>query len=76
MLSITRRENRHTLFITTINGNFVLYKILQAYSIFDMNVTGLVLLAVSITYTTTVGKLDAIVSVMIDPDADHVNTSI
>ena len=49
---------------------------LQAYNILDMKVTGLVLLTVSMTYTTMVGKLDANVSVIMDPDADHVNTSI
>lgn len=43
---------------------------------FDMKVTGLVLLAVSIMYTTMVAKDDANASVMIAPDADHVNTSI
>ena len=37
---------------------------------------GLVLLAVSMMYTTIVGKDDANASVMIVPDADHVNTSI
>jgi len=65
-----------TLFRTTIKGNLVLYRILQAYSMFDMNVTGLVLLAVSIMYTTTVAKEDASASVIMAPDADHVNTSI
>lgn len=54
----------------------VLYKILQAYSILDMKVTGFVLLAVSIMYTTTVANEDASASVMMDPDADQVNTSI
>ena len=49
---------------------------LHAYNIFDMNVTGFVLLAVSITYTTTVGNDAAKVSVIIEPDADHVKTSI
>lgn len=42
----------------------------------DMNVTGLVLLAVSIIYTTIVTNEDASASVMMLPDADHVNTSI
>lgn len=41
-----------------------------------MKVTGLVLLTVSIIYTTTVGNDEASASVMMDPDADHVNTSI
>ena len=64
------------MFRTTIKGNFVLYRILHAYSIFDMKVTGLVLLAVSIMYTTIVANEDARASVIIAPDADHVNTSI
>ena len=42
-------RNHLTLLSTTMNGNLVLYKMLQAYSIFDMKVTGFVLLAVSIT---------------------------
>lgn len=42
----------------------------------DMNVTGLELLTVSMTYRTTVGNVEAKVSVMMVPDADHVNTSI
>lgn len=54
----------------------VLYKILQAYSILDMKVTGFVLLAESIMYTTTVANEDASASVMMAPDADQVNTSI
>ena len=41
-----------------------------------MKVTGLVLLAVSIMYTTIVANEDARASVIIAPDADHVNTSI
>ena len=65
-----------TLFKTTIKGNFVLYRILQAYSMFDINVTGLVLLAVSIIYTTIVANDDASASVIMAPDADQVNTSI
>ena len=65
-----------TLFKTTIKGNFVLYKILQAYSMFDINVTGLVLLAVSIIYTTIVANDDASAAVIMAPDADQVNTSI
>lgn len=48
-----------TLFSTMVKGSFVLYRILQAYSMLDMKVTGLTLLAVSITYTTTEGKEDA-----------------
>ena len=65
-----------TLFKTTIKGNFVLYRILQAYSMLDINVTGLVLLAVSIIYTTIVANDDASASVIMAPDADQVNTSI
>lgn len=49
---------------------------LQAYNILDMNVEGLVVLGVSMMYNNTVGYVDAIVSVMIAPDADHVNISI
>ena len=41
-----------------------------------MNVIGLVLRAVSTTYTTTVGNVDAKVSVIIEPEADQVKTSI
>lgn len=48
-----------TLFITTTNGSLVLYSILQAYNMFDINVTGFTLLTVSITYATTVGNDDA-----------------
>ncbi len=54
----------------------VLYKIEQAYSIFDMNVTGEVVRAVSSTYRTTTGKHADRDSVMICPDADHVKISI
>ena len=43
---------------------------------FDINVTGLVLLAVSIIYTTIVANDDASASVIMVPDADQVNTSI
>lgn len=42
----------------------------------DMNVTGFTLRMVSITYTTTVGNVDARASVIMLPEADHVNTSI
>ena len=48
-----------TLFITTIKGSLVLYRILQAYNMLDIKVTGFVLRDVSITYTTTVGSADA-----------------
>lgn len=65
-----------TLFITTIKGSRVLYNIEQAYSMLDIKVTGATLRTVSITYTTMVGQEDANASVIIVPDADHVNTSI
>ena len=58
------------------NGRRMRYKIEHAYSMFDMNVVGLVVRGVSTTYTSTVAKLEASDSVMIEPDADHVNTSI
>ena len=45
--------------MTTTKGSFVLYSMLHAYNMLDIKVTGLTLRAVSITYTTTVGKLDA-----------------
>jgi hypothetical protein len=41
-----------------------------------MNVVGDVVRGVSIMYATTVGKEEAIESVMIDPEADHVKISI
>ena len=40
----------------------------------DMKVTGLTLRTESMTYTMTVGKPAARASVMMEPDADHVNT--
>ncbi len=43
---------------------------------FDMNVAGAIVLGVSIMYATTVGKEDATASVIIAPEADHVNISI
>ena len=49
----------HTLFIARRKGNFVLYRILQAYVMLDIKVTGLTLRDVSITYTTTVGNDEA-----------------
>lgn len=49
---------------------------LQAYNIFDMKVVGVVTLGVSIMYRITLGKVVAKASVMIEPDADHVKTSI
>lgn len=70
------KKKENTLFITTMNGRRVLYNIEQAYNMFDMKVTGETLRTVSITYTTTVGHDDARASVIIVPEADHVNTSI
>jgi len=49
---------------------------LQAYSIFDMKVAGAVVRGVSIIYATTVGREDAIASVMMAPEADQVKISI
>jgi hypothetical protein len=49
---------------------------LHAYSMLAMKVVGLVDRGVSTTYTMHVGYLDASSSVMMLPDADHVNTSI
>lgn len=65
-----------TLLRTTIKGSRVLYRIEQAYSMFDMNVVGCTERTTSMTYMTIVGKEDANASVIIVPDADHVNTSI
>jgi len=45
--------------MTITNGSFILYKILHAYNMLDMNVAGLTLLAMSITYTITVANDDA-----------------
>ena len=59
-----------------MKGNLVLYIMLQAYNIFDIKVTGFTQRAVSMMYATTVGNDDARDSVMIAPEADHVNTSI
>lgn len=42
----------------------------------DMNVVGHLERTTSMTYTTTVGNEVASASVIIVPDADHVNTSI
>jgi hypothetical protein len=42
----------------------------------DMKVAGAVVLGVSITYATTAGSDDAIASVIIAPEADHVKISI
>lgn len=50
-----------------MNGNRVLYRMEQAYSMFDMNVTGEVLRTTSMTYNITVGNVDANDSVMIEP---------
>jgi hypothetical protein len=41
-----------------------------------MKVAGAVVLGVSIMYATTVGREEAIASVIMAPDADHVNISI
>lgn len=49
---------------------------LHAYSIFDMNVAGAIVLGVSITYATTAGMEDAMASVIMEPDADQVKISI
>lgn len=59
-----------------MNGSLVLYKIEQAYNILLINVTGLTERTVSITYTITVGNVEAKLSVIIVPETDHVNTSI
>lgn len=67
---------KFTLFITTMKGRRDLYRIEQAYSMFDMNVVGHLDRGTSITYTIIVGNEVAKASVMIVPDADHVNTSI
>lgn len=59
-----------------MNGRRALYKMEQAYSMLDMNVVGHLERTTSMTYTTTVGNEVASASVIIVPDADHVNTSI
>jgi hypothetical protein len=41
-----------------------------------INVAGAVVLGVSMIYATTVGKDEAIASVIIAPEADHVKISI
>lgn len=48
----------------------------QAYNILLMKVAGAVVRGVSITYATTVGREEAIASVMMAPEADQVNISI
>lgn len=50
-----------------MNGSLVLYRMEHAYNMFDMNVTGEVLRTVSMTYSMTVGVVDAKVSVIIEP---------
>lgn len=50
-----------------MKGKRVLYKIEQAYSMLDINVTGEVLRTVSTTYRIIVGKEEARVSVIIAP---------
>lgn len=49
---------------------------LQAYSMFDMNVAGELVLGVSMIYATTVGNEPATASVIMAPDADQVKISI
>jgi hypothetical protein len=48
----------------------------QAYNMLLMNVLGDVVRGVSITYATQVGIVEAMDSVMIDPEADQVKISI
>ena len=48
----------------------------QAYSMLLMKVLGDVVRGVSITYATQVGIVEAMDSVMIDPEADQVKISI
>ena len=43
---------------------------------FDINVAGAVVRGVSMMYATTVGNDEATASVIIAPEADHVNISI
>lgn len=59
-----------------MKGNRVLYRMEQAYSMFDMKVVGDFERGTSITYTIIVGKDVANASVIIVPLADQVNTSI
>lgn len=59
-----------------MKGNRDLYRIEQAYNILDINVVGFIDRTTSITYTIIVGNDVARPSVIIVPDADHVNTSI
>ena len=49
---------------------------LHAYSMLDINVAGAVARGVSTMYAMTVGIAEATASVMMAPDADHVNISI
>lgn len=49
---------------------------LHAYNILLINVAGALVRGVSIIYATTVGKDEAIASVMMAPDADQVKISI
>ncbi len=49
---------------------------LHAYNILDINVAGAVARGVSTMYAMTVGREDAIASVIIAPDADQVKISI
>lgn len=57
-------------------GNFVLYKILQAYSMLLINVLVEAVRGVSMMYAITVGKVEARESRRILPDALQTNTSI
>ena len=55
-------------------GELVYY--LHAYNILLINVAGALVRGVSMIYATTVGKDEAIASVMMAPDADQVKISI
>jgi len=59
-----------------MNGSFILYRMLHAYSMLDMNVTGLQLRTVSITYTTIVGKLAAFNHTQQISDSNLTNASV
>jgi hypothetical protein len=62
--------------MTKIIGNFVLYKILQAYSMLLINVLVEAVLGVSMTYAITVGKVEANESRSMLPEALQTKTSI
>jgi len=57
-------------------GNFVLYKILQAYNILLIKVLVEAVRGVSMTYAITVGKVEAKESSKILPEALQTKTSI